>query len=170
LDYLLPSNLKCCVLGTLGKLGYCLEKGRPPFLPASSELPFFPDSLLFLRFIRLDVPDAVCEGAVRFDPSGGIEALDEEWRRWWEGSNTGLAELDERELERGLDSGATEMEDNDRLPVLLQRGGLRAATTLAEFAVQVDRTTRPKEPESMSTAQMGEKGVERGGWALSAPV
>jgi hypothetical protein len=74
----IPSSLKCCVLGTLGRLGYCLEKGKfLVSLSAGNE-----GSLLFLRLMRPEVPDAVCEGAVRFDPSGGIDVLEDEYRRW----------------------------------------------------------------------------------------
>jgi hypothetical protein len=72
----IPLGRKCCVDGTLGRFGNCFENGWFRVFGGRA------GSFVFLLLIRPVDPDACCEGAALLEPSGGIDVLEEDCRRW----------------------------------------------------------------------------------------
>lgn len=113
--------------------GYCIENGW--FWISAGAAAF----LLFFLVAR-PVEAARCAGATTFDPSGGIEVFEDEYRRWCPGSRWRVQWVS------GLMAVIEEAE-----------GAARAA--IADTGTV--RTARPREQESISTEGQCERDAIR---------
>jgi hypothetical protein len=104
--------------------------------------------------MRPEALEAVCEGAVRFDPSGGMDVFEEECRRWCVGLKRRLCDVSKRRFCAASNSRLCDVERSRLCDV---ESGRAVHSTIARernagLVVHVDRTARPKEPENISTA------------------